>query len=235
MPADPPPDHFLGLDLGQSADYTALAVLERRWVRQPESSTLVAHHAVRHLRRWPLGTSYITIVADVSKLVKQPPLSYPHLAIDQTGVGRAVVNMFSEAQPAAVLRPVLITAGHQISSGDDGAIHVPKKELASTLQALLQTRRLKIAALPEREVLVKELLAFRVRITVAGNETFEAWRERDHDDLVLAVAMAAWLGERYGLPFVPPARVETRPPRDRLDPQRNESHAARRGLFGAGQ
>ena len=31
----------------------------------------------------------------------------------------------------------------------------------------------------------------------SGNETFESWRERDHDDLVLAVALAAWLGERW--------------------------------------
>jgi hypothetical protein len=42
--------------------------------------------------------------------------------------------------------------------------------------------------------LAEELAAFRVKITLAGNETFEAWRERDHDDLVLAVAMALYLG-----------------------------------------
>ena len=30
-------------------------------------------------------------------------------------------------------------------------------------------------------------------------ETFESWRERDHDDLVLAVVLVAWVGER-GLP-----------------------------------
>ncbi len=43
-----------------------------------------------------------------------------------------------------------------------------------------------------------ELLAFHVKVKVAANETFEAWRERDHDDLVLAVAMAAWLAEHNG-------------------------------------
>jgi hypothetical protein len=45
-------------------------------------------------------------------------------------------------------------------------------------------------------MLVQELGAFRVKITASANETFEAWRERDHDDLVLAVAMAAWVGQR---------------------------------------
>ena len=37
---------------------------------------------------------------------------------------------------------------------------------------------------------------FRVKVTDAANETFGAWRERPHDDLVLAVAIAAWQAER---------------------------------------
>jgi hypothetical protein len=43
---------------------------------------------------------------------------------------------------------------------------------------------------------VKELESFRVKITASAHETFEAWRERDHDDLVLAVALAAWVGQQ---------------------------------------
>jgi hypothetical protein len=129
------------------------------------------------------------------------------LAIDQTGVGRAVVDIFRDADVDATLFPVLITWGANVHFGDDGAYHVPKKELVSVLQVLLQGGRLTIAKLPERETLVKELLAFRVKVTVSANETFEAWRERDHDDLVLAVALAAFAGERVGtaeagLPFV---------------------------------
>jgi hypothetical protein len=31
-------------------------------------------------------------------------------------------------------------------------------------------------------------------VTAAANETFEAWRERDHDDLVLALALALYVG-----------------------------------------
>ena len=40
--------------------------------------------------------------------------------------------------------------------------------------------------------LTSELLNFKVKITTVGNETFESWRERDHDDLVLALACALW-------------------------------------------
>jgi hypothetical protein len=82
---------------------------------------------------------------------------------------------------------------------------VAKKELVSVLQVLLQSRRLKIAPLPERDLLLREFQTFRVKVTAAANETFEAWRERDHDDMVPAVAIAAWLGEHVGVPFqVPP-------------------------------
>jgi len=74
---------------------------------------------------------------------------------------------------------------------------VPKKELVASLQVLLQTRRLKVAkTLPEAATLVRELETFRVKVTEAANETFGAWREGQHDDLVLAVALAAWMGER---------------------------------------
>jgi hypothetical protein len=73
---------------------------------------------------------------------------------------------------------------------------VPKKDLVGALQILLQAGRLKIAkSLPAAAILVKELENFRVKITVAANESFEAWRDGDHDDLVLAVALSCWEGE----------------------------------------
>jgi hypothetical protein len=48
------------------------------------------------------------------------------------------------------------------------------------------------------EQLVKELLNFRVKINIStAHDSYEAWREGDHDDLVLSVALACWAGERY--------------------------------------
>jgi hypothetical protein len=134
-------------------------------------------------------------VDDVVELVATEPLVNPKLAVDITGVGRAVLDVLRKAGPRAWIRPVLITAGHQITEEDD-THHAPKKELVSTLQVLLQGRRFKVAPLCERELLVKELVNFKVKVTVSANETFEAWLERDHDDLVLAMALAAWVGEK---------------------------------------
>ena len=35
-------------------------------------------------------------------------------------------------------------------------------------------------------------MAMEVKVSAAGNEQFGAWREGQHDDLVLAVALACW-------------------------------------------
>jgi len=63
---------------------------------------------------------------------------------------------------------------------------------------LLQTERLKVAkSLPLADILVKELLNFQVKINVnTAHDSYGAWQEGTHDDLVLACAMACWLGER---------------------------------------
>jgi hypothetical protein len=210
--------YITGLDLGQAQDFTALAVLERTEPPsapdgtrsymgpvvtvsagpkpRPPAAKPGRRYAVRHLERFGLGTSYPAVCDRIVQLFAEPPLAYSTLAVDQTGVGRAVVDMIRQARPKATIRPITITAGIAVVPAGAGW-HVPKKELVSSLQVLLQSRRLQVArSLPSAVVLVKELEAFRVKITASAHETFESWRERAHDDLVLAVAMAAWVGER---------------------------------------
>ena len=79
-------------------------------------------------------------------------------------------------------------------TGEGRDYRVPKRDLAGTLQSLLQSGRLKVAAQLELgEVFVKELLAFKVKVNITtGHDSYEALREGDHDDLVLAVAMPCW-------------------------------------------
>jgi hypothetical protein len=71
---------------------------------------------------------------------------------------------------------------------------VPKRDLVSAVQVLLQNRRLRVAeSLREAETLKRELLNFRVKIDPrTAHDSYSHWREGDHDDLVLAVSMAAW-------------------------------------------
>jgi hypothetical protein len=37
----------------------------------------------------------------------------------------------------------------------------------------------------------------RVKVTLNGHEMYEHWRSGDHDDLVLAVALACWQARRW--------------------------------------
>lgn len=216
--------NIIGLDLGQASDPTALTFLERPvWVpadsserygmpagwcapsdlnsyqlgqvldtEAPERSTLL----LRGLKRYELGTPYPAIVEDVARLVtRQAHRRQTALVIDRTGVGAPVFDLFE----AAGLRPigVNITGGDQVHQ--DGRLYrVPKRDLVGTVAALLQTRRLKFAAgLPLLPVLKAELQNFRVKIDPAtAHDSYSAWRENQHDDMVLSAALACWWAER---------------------------------------
>ena len=70
----------------------------------------------------------------------------------------------------------------------------------SAMQVLLQAERLKIVStLREAQALVSELQAFKVNINLRCHDSYGndvgPWRENPHDDLVLAVALAAWYRE----------------------------------------
>jgi hypothetical protein len=194
--------HFVGLDLGATHEYTALAVLERpRLSPHSHPGDRRPVYALRHLRRFAPGTGYPAVAGAVRELLQTPPLPGAVLGVDQTGVGRAVRELVADELEGKVLclfAPVTVVAGSGAAGSAPGCgLLAPKVELVGTLQVLLQTRRLLIAdALPEAAVLVRELEAFRAAPPVLRGEAVESWRERDHDDLVLAVAVAAWLGER---------------------------------------
>ena len=114
--------------------------------------------------------------------------------IDQTGCGRPVFDMFVDAG----LDPVGVSI-----HGGDSVNHecrnwrVPKRDLVGVLQVLLQSERLKIASkLALGPVLQQEMLNFRQKIDPAtAHDSYSSWREADHDDLVLSVALAAWWAE----------------------------------------
>src|SRR5262249_5225557 len=143
----------------------------------------------------------------------QPPPANSTLAADQTGVGKPVVDMLRRAKVRACLRPVTVSAGHK-ATYDEGRWLVPKVELVSTLQVLLQSRRLKVApALREAQTLVQELTRFQMKVALPTADAYLAWREGPHDDLVLAGGVAAWLGERaLRLRLFVPYVIEGPPP-----------------------
>ena len=177
----------VGVDLGQTADYTAITILEEKG--EEEKS-----YDVRYLERLR-NTPYPAIVRRLDHLVKRLP-ERPSMAVDATGVGRPVIDMIKDAQLPASVYPITLTGGDAVVR-DGMERRVPKRDVASTIAVLLQTGRLRIArGLRESDTLLRELLNFRVKISLSGHDSYEAWREQEHDDLVLAVGLAAWLFEK---------------------------------------
>ena len=165
---------YIGLDLGQAQDYTALTIIERKHFNY---SLPREQYHIRHLERPKLGTPYPAIVEQVQELMQSNQLlNQTALVVDATGVGRPVVDLFRKAG----LRPVAITitGGNTVTVGG-GGYHVPKRDLVSTLQVLLQSGRLKVASdLKLAKVLVDEMLNFKVKINVkTAHDSYEAWRK----------------------------------------------------------
>lgn len=208
-PAEPT-GFVVGVDLGQARDYTAVVVNERlqatRTITQSERPGLpswdrtqqkkVVYHRLTFLHRFQLGTSYPDVVEAVQRILIQLPerKDKADLVVDATGVGRPVLDTMREKG----LKPIgiTITGGVDVIEKAWDDVRVPKRSLAATMQVLLQTGRLKIAAgMDLTPLLTRELETFKVKININGSEAFEAWREQDHDDLVLAAALAAWQAE----------------------------------------
>jgi hypothetical protein len=195
-------DRFiLGVDLGQSHDYTALCVLNHRivptddWI-QNDVAQIWKQKAneffdVRWLERLPLGTSYVDVVQHVSNLLARPPLNAgAKLVIDESGVGRPVGDLLD----VAGLKPtrVTITSGLETTRHGPYSFHVSKAQLISGLDARLHTGELKIAAaISEAGNLADELKNFERHVTASGRNSWSA-RGTGNDDLVLSVAISLW-------------------------------------------
>ena len=188
-------------DLGQVSDYSAVAVIERVATQQAGET---AYH-IRHLERLPLGMPYTQQVERLSELMSR--IEGAPLVVDRTGIGAAVIDMLRAAKLAPV--PVTITAGSVVTR-DEYGFKVPKRDLVAVTQVLLENGRLKIAAdLEHAQLLIDELLSFKVNISASGRDTYGndvgLWREAPNDDLVLAVALACWRAEQ-GKVKRPPVR-----------------------------
>jgi hypothetical protein len=150
---------------------------------------------VRYLKRYPLQSAYQSVVNEVGGMLRRHPLRANDVALlmDLGNAGAAVLEMFRHIGIGVI--PVLIHGGYNTAYEPDGTYKVPKRDLVEAAQVALQNRRLEIsAALPEAGILIEELRNFRGTVSEAGNDRYEA-REREYDDLVLALSMAVWFRE----------------------------------------
>jgi hypothetical protein len=189
--------YLIGLHLGQAQDYSAWVVAKRN-----ERDGRNAAYDIGHLDRVQ-GARYPAVVAHTRALIAalraHEPRADIELVVDFTGVGRAVADLLVDEIRGADVELVTITGGYAVTRGEHGEWRVPKRDLASVVQVLLQSSQLRIAEeLAHARTLTEELVNFRVKISLAGHDAYGAgaeWREGNHDDLVLALALACWRGE----------------------------------------
>jgi len=204
---------YVGLDLGQLQDYTALCVVEQTWRAE---DGIVEDFQVGYIWRPNKGTPYARIVESVRTLVNQPTMRDRCLAlcVDATGVGRPVVELLRDADLPVNVVAITITGGDTAHRVAPQEYRVPKRDLAGELATLLQggpddlpsgatSARLRFAQGLRLETTMRaELANFKAKInTTTGNDTYEAgpagdWREGEHDDLVLALALPIWYARR---------------------------------------
>jgi len=196
MPYKAPTGRFwIGWDVGQAKDYSAIAILQKEGNR----------YVVSHLERLPLDMSYPQQVESVFQKWHKKPLNTAEktLVMDYTGIGRAVLDLTQDRG----LNPIgiAISGGNSVNWNEEhNRATVPKKDLIGNMQVLAQSDRLKVASgLRFGPVLAQELQSFKVKIDArTSHDSYGSWREGEHDDLILATAIALWYAEYRTTPQI---------------------------------
>jgi hypothetical protein len=189
----PPPgiDYFTGQDLGQVHEFTAFQVLERSIAQDFRGREYPAHYAVRHLERLPIGTPYAVLCNRLGTLFRDPKLAGSTLIVDRTVVGKPVLDLLLQTEIDAEAKRLIVTTGPRVTF-EEGDSLVPKKDLVGALQLLLQSRQLAVApSLQQAASLMQELTNLKAKAPTRTDDALADWRQGVHDDLVLAVAVAA--------------------------------------------
>jgi hypothetical protein len=187
----------VGVDIGQAVDPTAIIVAETyRPEKQHPDDRPEKQHLIRWVEKVPLGTSYLQVVDRIGTVAEAAALfASPTIVVDATGVGRPVVDMLRKRTTIS-LRPVTFTAGDREKKVDAYSTRVPKRDLVTALEVVLQSRRLHVVRdCPLQQDLRAELGAFEVNLNARGHDTYDGATGK-HDDLVMALCLALWSAER---------------------------------------
>jgi hypothetical protein len=212
---------IVGVSLGHRHERTAISVTERAfvptgerfnhvtydergWERHQTREHLATEYRVRHLEHHGPPSRYASVAGRIPEILREIGRDSIVLA-DITTCGRPgyslILSELSHALEGTSLRfkhcPITVSgiAGGVSKSPDVGQI-VPRRDLISATQILFDEGQLKIAeGLALAGTLRDELLAFKPKADKPDD--LEGWRERPHDDLVLAVAVSLWAAERF--------------------------------------
>ena len=193
------PHYYLGVDLGKKHDHAVIVVVEFRTVptgtvdpyyRQP---LFRRELRLRAIEQFPLGTPYLEIVPRVARLCHHPQIAHHgSLVLDATGHGECVVELVQREHLPVHFLPVNITGGEHAQVTRWGR-NVPKHELITRLELILEQNLLGIAAqAPQSAILRHELLQYERIQHRDGHATYAPADTSTHDDTILATALATW-------------------------------------------
>ncbi len=189
-------DSMISLSLGTVAEPSGIVVVKPWSALCPpdgrEPSPAVGNQFdVKLIHRFPVGCPLPVIVNRVSEIASDKRVSRESIVLlDISSVGTAPLRAFQTRgiYPAAI---DLTNTGAEGYAND--ALHVPLRDVLGAAQVVLQTARLKVAsALELAKTLVSDLQAFDPKPS-ARNLDLRGGRNAD---LVLALAVALWWGDR---------------------------------------
>ena len=199
--------YVMSVDLGSEQDYTAISIVKRvekkkdpnipakgMWVPKKQPIMIINELQLFDLQRIPLKTPYPVICQKIKEVLNNPQfVGQIQLIVDRTGVGIPVSQMMMQYG----LNPIGITihGGDRVITSKD-VYSVPKRDLATALLVAYQTKRFRCpppSQMPIVRTFAEELQGFIMKInSQTGHDSYEAWMEKIHDDLVMSVAMAVW-------------------------------------------
>ncbi|MFN0105510.1 MAG: hypothetical protein ACKV2U_25910 [Bryobacteraceae bacterium] len=174
--------YFVGVDLGRDRDHSAIAVMALRSDHTGLALRLGA------LQRVPLGTGYIEVIQRLLHVVATLGCMAGriHVVVDSAGPGQVVVELIREKRLDIRLVAALLSGGRETGRSPSGAVTVPRRELMTNLRRLLESRAIRI---PRNLAHIRELEVEIAAVRPEGGQYA-------HDDLVVAVGLAAWQAVR---------------------------------------
>jgi hypothetical protein len=212
----------VGVDLGRLVDHSAVSVVEHiaeitydpfpgpheghTGADCPCHEIITHRYGVLELHKFPLLTSYSTVITDIGQMLSASGLEDALLAIDCTGIGRAIYLMFTNAKDKGRLGrfypiPYVIAGSGETGESRRGFFRVLKVDLVAKLIEAMEGDLIDIpASLHDAAHLERELSNFRRKVTQKGAQTYAAEGTREHDDLVTATMLAIFRENTYTQP-----------------------------------
>lgn len=148
-------------------------------------------YRVRQIER-PEAGARLTDVAALVRDMTPADAKRATVLVNMTASGRPAVDLLSAHQ----LKPIpIVTNNSDGARRGRGSIHVPQKELITSLSILMAERRLQAPRdAPNAAALADQLREFRAKPKTKAATDIWA-REDDTGELVMATALACWWGE----------------------------------------